>query len=92
MAINYPVDGQLITDSDTIKIVSSEHNLKILTKNPIRKKDREEHGKKINNHNLIMKRSGNENLEQNRLTFDKVVEYIILKNKNMYKELIKSGP
>ena len=39
-----------------------------------------------------MKRSGNENLEQNRLTFDKVVEYIILKNKNMYKELIKSGP
>ena len=39
-----------------------------------------------------MKWSGNENLEQNRLTFDKVVEYIILKNKNMYKELIKSGP
>ena len=36
MCINNPETGELITDTETIKKVSLEHNVKILTKNPIR--------------------------------------------------------
>ena len=92
MAINDPKTGELVTDNDEIKRISLEHNIKILTKNKIREADMEEHVTKINNHNSIMESLDTESWELDRPTFDKVVKSIILKNKNMYKELIKSGP
>ena len=42
MCIKDPENGELITDPDTIKKISLEHNVKILTKNPIRKEDEKE--------------------------------------------------
>ena len=42
MAINDPETGELITDNEKIKEVSLQHNIKILTKNKPREKDKEE--------------------------------------------------
>ena len=53
MAINDPSSGELITDSEQIKDVSLQHNIKILTKKPPREKDKEEIKKKLENHKTI---------------------------------------
>ena len=92
MAINDPITGELITDADIIKNVSLEHNLKILTKNKPRDCDLGEYMEKQSNHSHIMIKSNTDIWELDRETFDIVVKKIILKDKNMYKELIRSGP
>ena len=92
MAINDPITGELITDADIIKNVSLEHNLKILTKNKPRDCDLGEYMEKQSNHSHIMNKSNTDIWELDRETFDIVVKKIILKDKNMYKELIRSGP
>ena len=74
MAINDPINGDLITDANTIKNVSLEHNLKILTKNKPRDCDMSEHKEKLSNHSSIMNKTNTEIWELDRETFDTVVK------------------
>ena len=52
--INDPVSGELITDRESIKKISLDHCAKVLSKNKIREKDKEELKNKEVNHERIM--------------------------------------
>ena len=91
MCINDPVTGELITDTETIKKVSLEHNVKILTKYPIRKEDLKERKAKEEYHQKIMKKKDKDSLSLTRDVFDKVLEKIKEKGKKMFNSLNKAG-
>ena len=91
MCINNPETGELITDFDTIKKVSLDHNVKILTKNPAREEDTEEWRSKINHHQRIMNHNDHDSWELTRDLYDKVLEKLKTKGKKMFDPLNKAG-
>ena len=91
MCIKDPENGELITDPEKIKKVSLEHNVKILTKNPIRKEDEGERKKKEEHHQKIMRKDDKDSWELSREMFDKVLEKLKEKGKKMFNPLNKAG-
>ena len=91
MCIKDPENGELITNPDTIKKISLEHNVKILTKNPIRKEDEKERRFKEEHHQSIMKKDDKDSWELTRELFDKVLEKLKEKGKKMFNPLNKAG-
>ena len=74
MCIKDPVNGEIITDPEEIKKISLEHNVKILTKNKIRKEDEEERKYKEAHHQTIMEKEDKDSWKLTREMFDKVLE------------------
>ena len=91
MCIKDPENGELITDPEKIKKVSLEHNVKILTKNPIRKEDEGERKKKEEHHQKIMRKDDKDSWELSREMFDKVLDKLKEKGKKMFNPLNKAG-
>ena len=71
MAINDPNTEELITDSDKIKRVSLEHNLKILTKNAPRPQDEEKFKRIKIAHDSIMNSPDTDEWELEKPMFKK---------------------
>ena len=71
MAINDPNTEELITDSDEIKRVSLEHNLKILTKNAPRPQDEEKFKRIKIAHDSIMNSPDTDEWELEKPMFKK---------------------
>ena len=80
-AINDPITGELITDEEEIKRVSLEHNVKILTKNKLKRKDEGLINLKKRNHEEIMSEGVTNSWDLTHSTFNKVVEKIKKKRK-----------
>ena len=91
MCIKDPVSGELITDYDTIKETTLNHATKILVKNEIREKERQEHEEKVTNHKRIMDKINIEEWELDRKTYQKVLKRIKEKGKKMFDPLNKAG-
>ena len=84
MCIKDPNTGELITDFETIKETTLKHTLKILSKKPVRKEDREEHEEKVRNHNRIMNTENVEEWSLDNVTYNKVLRRIKEKGKKMF--------
>ena len=91
MAINDPNTEELITDSDEIKRVSLEHNLKILTKNAPRPQDEEKFKRIKIAHDSIMNSPDTDEWELEKPMFNKVSEKIKIKNKKLFNLYNKAG-
>ena len=91
MCINDPQTGELITDEETIKKVTLEHNVKILTKNKIRPQDMEDRIEKQRHHQGIMNKGDKESWQLDRKLYNKVLGRIQEKGKNMFNLLNKAG-
>ena len=91
MAINDPNTEELITDSDEIKRVSLEHNIKILTKNALRPQDEEKFQRIRAAHDRIMNSPDTDEWELEKPMFNKVSEKIKVKNKKLFNLYNKAG-
>ena len=91
MAINDPETGELITDNEKIKEVSLQHNIKILTKNKPREKDKEEIKLKKENHERIMNKNNKDSWELDREMYKKSTQMIKEKGKKMFDLFNKAG-
>ena len=91
MCIKDPNTGELITDFETIKETTLKHTLKILSKKPVRKEDREEHEEKVRNHNRIMNTENVEEWSLDNVTYNKVLRRIKEKGKKMFDPINKAG-
>ena len=91
MCIKDPVTGELITDYEAIKETTLNHATKILIKNDIRDKDKQEHAEKVKNHKRIMDNENIAEWELDRMTYKKVLKRIKEKGKKMFDPLNKAG-
>ena len=91
MCIKDPVTGELITDYEAIKETTLNHATKILIKNDIRDKDKQEHAEKVKNHKRIMDNENIAEWELDRMTYKKVLKRIKEKDKKMFDPLNKAG-
>ena len=91
MCIKDPVTGEIITDPEEIKKISLEHNVKILTKNKLRKEDETERRHKEAHHQTIMEKEDKDSWKLTREMFDKVLEKLKEKGKKMFNPLNKAG-
>ena len=91
MCINDPVTGELITDIEMIKKKSLEHNVKILTKNPLRGEDVKERMEKQIWHDKIMNKGDIDSWNLSRELYNRVLKRIKEKGKKMFDLLNKSG-
>ena len=90
MCINDPVTGELITDVEMIKKISLEHNVKILTKNPLRGEDVKERMEKQIWHDKIMNKGDIDSWNLSRELYNRVLKRIKEKGKKMFDLLNKS--
>ena len=91
MCINDPITGELITDEESIKKVSLEHNVRILTKNSIREKDREMRKHQETYHKNIMQSADKDSWVLDRALYNEVLDRIKGKKKNMFGPIINAG-
>ena len=91
MAINDPVTKELITDSDEIKRVYLEHNVKILTKNDPPEEYADMVQIKRENHERIMSKPVENTWELDRKIFKQVADTIRKKGKQVYMLFTKAG-
>ena len=91
MCIKDPVTGELITDYEAIKETTLNHATKILIKNDIRDKDKQEHAEKVKNHKRIMDNENIAEWELDRMTYKKVLKRIKEKGKKIFDPLNKAG-
>ena len=82
--------GELITNRKSIKKTSLDHCVKVLSKNKLREKDKEEQKNKEENHKIIMSTENKDEYELDKDVYNKLHNRISNRGKKMFDLLNKS--
>ena len=70
------MSGDLITHRESIKKISLDHCVKVLSKNKLREKDMEEQKSKVENHERIISTENKDEYELDKDLYNKVLNRI----------------